>query len=438
MKGTNPREVYSEDTVLYPKDRPLSLPSNTVIRSRIRIIVTDESVRQVRSYMRTGLNSRTRNRWFKWQTEGMIGIYRTKQGKFTLRDMTTADGKRGRLYFLSDNPWHWQRLFNETVRHEEDIRMRNEANKLFGEITLNRVYPLASHWGIDEFERIPRGIPALKEDNIQDFIYRMFGKRAYRKDLVKAVGNNANLRIIALAACFRPYVPIDWIINFLRINAMRIQAPGRVDFNPTKLTDRIKSTDPRSFRHLLNQQLDGNDLMGIDDMLRGPILRPMEVGLVRTWREWHDEIWGPRGGYRQHLVRPFDPEDSIPITPVGKKLQVQEPPFKLQVAQKARDLYEWSELMGNCIRGYVHEVMKDKSPMTLGAMLQGDKVIGNFEIRNNELRQMLGKHNQILPDDERRIFEKLFTQAGVFVGDYWGNPVQVTEDEALDYAFRNF
>lgn len=437
------KKVLFED---YTKsDRYIPPPAyreTTQIATRRRVVFDDEkqSLSESVSMFLMGTDRR-RNTWYRWHTNTAKQVRRTKNGKFVNTQMfSTALNSKGKQFF-SDRPQIWVEVYDPGPR-VHNFQIGFYAQDLFQtKFEVQDVYPMSDAWNIARFGQIPTGMPELKVDNPRDFVERVFGKRNYRKDLVKAVFNTQSPTIVNLAASFKGLVPIDWIINFLRKNAefaipyqdYQVIEEGT---NQRLLKRVLPYYTPQDWRRLLNSEIVLTDLYNLDDYIRRYVrlLRPADAAYfvqrnqernpirIRRFRDLHDQMFGRRGIMAAHVLQydrsNYGPETPIPITPTGEKIAAR---GLFTIPNTVRDLYEWGEKMHNCIASYAPDVMRKDSKKVLGAAVYNDKIVANFEVHNGTLNQLLGPCNQTLSTEIRTLLEFEFREAGVTIPNhYWG------------------
>lgn len=414
------------------------------LRSR-RFVAYDTEKNSITGYtatLRTGVKHNTNHRWFRWFTASSEQIRVTKRGHFTLRTMFTDGVKNSSKRFHSDHPGHWR-----IIQYENGYLFNRFAKLIFdNDFTVQDVYPMARQWEITNWYDMPSNMPALKESDPYEFINRVFGKKNYRKDLVKAAFDTQPF-IINFASQFRNYVPTDWLIEFMR-NHKNFVTPLRreaevydLSFSIGLLRKAMPLLTQQEMRNLLRQEMTNRNIFLLRDTIERGVKRRLpeldymfgygriHVPRIRNFQNLHDIFWpnavrqGLNYGYIELPPRP-NLNTEIPVTPVGKAIAQR--PYMI-LPKTIQDLYDWSNYMHNCISGYAPDVVKNNSSIVLGAIkydvAHDGKIIANFEVRNNRLMQLLGKHNQILPDDLRKMLEFEFREAGVVIPEYyWGMP----------------
>ncbi len=351
----------------------------------------------------TGINRHSGKRYYRWQS----GI-----------STTFKIGKNGKInYFVKSN----RNFLAEYPSHllKRDKEFAAYVAGTIGDVSFDRIYPLASHWKVTE--NSPRyGLGgALKQDDLRGMVEHIFGKTRYRRHLAKAVAN-APLWKIAIAKEFRGLVPIDWIVEFLNnpVDDRNINHQGLM-ISGIKLRKRLKEIDPRSLRPLLQEQLTSRNIQAIIDICRGWDLRV--TGRYNTWDEMHNAIYVRNRrleyAYETRLLKP----KKIVQNDVAKKLDevVLYDDVKIVTAKSTGDLQEWGDEFRNCIGSYTY--VANSKTVTLGSIMAGDKMIVNWEISNGRLSQFLGKCNQDTGNKELcAAFEALCSQNGIKTDSYLG------------------
>lgn len=383
--------------------------SPQMIASKDSYFVKDNAVTKIHSQKMSGINRHSRKRYYRWQTGNIYSVYRTKTGRIAGRGRA---GKSWTAYLPLDS-----------IRHDEFFK--NAIIEKFGvEPSLDSAYPLASHYNIRNEMCIAGGLRnGLRQETLGDLLAVTFGKTRYRKDLAKAVAKSSP-NAIAYARDFRGLVPIDWIVNFLRINEATEREANRIGVK--SLRPVLLQIDPRSYRDLLRQTLDGGNVHSIQDILNAPVV----PGRYRSINEMHDAFYEAyRQNHRQaRVINPrtnrWEPPAPKPIPQIelAKVIDgVIAGRLLIKTAKDTGELHTWGEEMRNCIGGYGWEVSRENSHKVLGGVYEGDKLIANFEIIDRRLGQLLGKANSVLPFDDRKAIEAALREKNVTVGTYWGS-----------------
>jgi hypothetical protein len=432
------------------------------VRTRTRIILdTDkDAVTKVISAYLTGLNRTSQKRWWRWQTTTADQIRLTPSGRFVNLNVQRPVGKPG-LYIYADNAYLWRQVFGEPAyRWGRDLTFYHAVRSQFGELSLEAVYPMANIWGIDNPEHLPKaGAKFLKEKDPKAMVQKMFGKRHYRKDLMKAVLNNPSICMVMLARSFRGRVPTDWMVNFLNKNQYmprRVEVAQYADYNYERMRQYLLPyLSPNDYRRLLRSEITPIVWRNFGDVMeRGlhntswllpeiPQMVQNSRVRIRNFGDLHDVFW-PR--YRQapavadYLAArrrgeipavinrpqytpppPVSDDTVIPVTELGGKIEARNV-FRLPAT--VGELRGWGNDMRNCIGSYARDVMREDANTVLGAFVHPEdgKIIANFEVTNGRLKQLLGKTNTVLPEPVRKLAEFEFRECGVIIEDgYWGS-----------------
>jgi hypothetical protein len=383
------REVINSDD-LAGLDR-----GKTVLKISRSLWEGDNKIGSTQSHRITGINRHSGKRWFRWETTGGVYVHRSgKTGFFYMKEK--SGGRWSSHVFLPD----------QVTSDLLDVFTEKWGQKP----TFDSLYPMADNYMLQRpFNQFTPeyGLGWLRYPDAMHMTTAMFGKTRYRKDLVKSVAE-ASWAAVLVARQFRGLVPIDWIINFLKINERQPTQVARTYGQPNiDLRRQMLALDPRSYRALLRKDLSEDDqwhyLLDMARVINAPIARgavePVH-GRVRNWREFHDLYvrrrgeWVPSGSIETR----FD----IPQTEIAQAIDGQMiGNLEIRTPKNIDDIRYWGEYMHNCIGGYGYLVACDNAKVTLGAIIEDGKVLANFEVRDGRLSQLLGRFNGPLPDDRR-------------------------------------
>jgi hypothetical protein len=443
---------YLNDQYLDETDRS----EQQVTKSAKTVFRSDSKVTYMTSRKFTGKRRDNGKRWFRWHNDESFGFRANKNG--LILPYHVQKGKNRWVNGALSAPFNYLDGVGYFDTQPAVQNFRQAVAEEFGEISLKSLYPITELYDINTYDDIPKGLTrGFREKEFSDFVAATFGKTRMRKDLVKACAKTYP-EVVALAADFRGMVPIDWIVNFLRLHeGMERQAPnGRWNLN---LRPILRNLDVRSYRGLLNTPVWYRDWMELVDVLQA---RRSEYGRfrmptgerARTWHELHDLclvrhnyarggfINGRNnviGGHARITYEPPAPPANEPVKLVGPAKELHNMVFddyKIVCATETDQLREWGKEMRNCIGGYTHQAKNGGS--VFGAVYKAEKLIANFEIAKNyrkadatelesswRVNQLLGKTNITLSDDVRQPIEKAMEAVGVEIPvGYWGDTRQ--------------
>lgn len=388
--------------------------------------------------MLQGLNRHSGKTWTRWRTERMTVVRARKNGPWEVR---TYEG--------SKRQWYTRLIFcgSPVIRY---LIPPDVDHGLPGPVSKNEYYPLVEqmfgHYNDDVPSPILRAL--VGTEDVGEITRRLFGKRRYRRDLVRAVAQ-ANYSGLFLAWQLRGLCPTDWLIPL-------IQAPGTT-YNIRPLLRRL---DQQSIRNLTQHRIIGPVLRDIrtgmvDPDVKSVLSGEVEIPRVHNWTELEDWLYGyirahrgivlagadQGGGHWEEITqwRHLDatPREPMELTEFAQSLVGQADDLRVVIADHEHTLIEWSDWMHNCISGYSAQ-MRNKTTI-LGGAYHDDTLIANFEIRvshsaeSYRLVQMLGRFNQNLEDEVRTTLERYLVEKGVAVENYWGLPARATEEFNLQW-----
>jgi hypothetical protein len=381
-----------------------------VIRESTAIFKKDNHVYSIYSQLHTGLNQHSGKRYFRWQRCNTRGIRLNSNSTIVAYHYIPKVG-----YVAPSDVW---RLLDSNfgVYTDHNEIFQKAIKDTFGISSWLDVYPVAKHYGIESYYDIPYGTHGFfRAQSSREFVEKAYGKRQYRKDLLKAVGES-NASLIWLSRAFRGLVPIDWIINFLR-NNVNIDVNFQETFIDLHSDPRniLVNIDPRSYRHLLNQRVNAQTFYSLNDMPRFiRDLTQIDGGVYRDWRELHDRNMRVRFSYERTVE-----EQEIELIPLAKKIHgLTTKTFEIRTATHTKEMIAWGEAMHNCIAGYRSRAAAGKG--IYGGVYQNGKLVANFEIVGKRLCQLLGPCNQVIPAPKRKEIEHFLNWKGVNVENYWG------------------
>ncbi|MGW8431496.1 PcfJ domain-containing protein [Curtobacterium citreum] len=279
--------------------------------------------------------------------------------------------------------------------------------------------PLPTPKPFTESPVAPAGLThAWRQATARGVAEQLFGKRALRRDLIRACATVDPHRA-AIAHAVRGLVPVDHLVEYMQ------QPDGTVDrWDRNTLRQLFTAIAPASRRRLLlqTQVRDeprpqwnlSDDSLTIFDALR--CVRELtevhasadawmtdDVRKPKSWRELHDHL-------SRLLRRAETPQRSIPPTAHAAALDgLVTPAGRLRAAKQTSDLFDWAEAMDNCIAGYASEAVGGDT--TLFGLYRDGALIANMEVGpEGRIEQLFGRFNEHLPAaDEQAVTDAVET-----------------------------
>lgn len=430
---------------------------NTVRTRRVTRVVRDDDGRATRvtaavSSYRTGVNPASGARYWRWETTQGSSTRLTRSGRMI---HTVFEGG----YAVTETVFCTRQL---TVASPETIIEHLGLPK-----PADECYPLAEHYGLLDWIDDPGFRSAFESTStVAELAVRLYGKRALRKSLVKAVAQ-ASIYPLYLSWCLRRRdVPVDWHVDFLRAHPMAPSGPS-VNTRGQRvrgLRPHLRGLDRSSVRRLLRQERLPLDLIGdIGRMHSGT-----GITQARSWEDLHDRV-----ARDDRRVRQAEYDEKMRLDDERRTRRLNNPAYiarmeeqarraaaaaaerqrreeeragvravlhkdlaakldgattrggqTLVVATDARQLLEWGNALDNCIGSYANSLRLYTA--VLVAVYEADAPIGALEIRLPVhdmsgalvLGQSYGRRNGPLPPEVQSGINEVLRAAGVDL-DLW-------------------
>lgn len=293
---------------------------------------------------------------------------------------------------------------------------RDELNKLF---IPPHLYPMHLAYPITRtmskgIERLPSGMTQhLRHETMMDVTRSMYGKKLYRKDLVKAV-SEASLSQVSFAFAFKGIIPIDWIINLLnnRGGAFPEGLPVEHHANMKSLFRALTIHQQKRFLNALmsSQPKDKATAWEVIDTLRmfkrlnenyNANYAPGQLE-GKTWKELHDNF---TADFRRRGVAD-QPIEKVKLAKQIENLTLSDG-YTIVQPKTTHELIDWGVKMEHCIGSYVKEAV-DGHSVFLG-IVKDKTMIGNAQIsvREKRLVQIFGKRNRNLDKQTLELFSSV-------------------------------
>lgn len=292
---------------------------------------------------------------------------------------------------------------------------REEFNRLKMPVHLyptHMAYPVTRTMSKD-LEKLPSGMTGhFRHDNMMDAVRSMYGKKLYRKDLVKAV-SEAPLMQASFALHFKGIVPIDWIINLL--NERPGAFPNSLPLEQMKtMKSLFRAFTPAQQKRFFNgltrvnpkesaTQWEVMDVLRMFKNLNENYNANYAPGQLtaRSWRELHNDL-------SRDLSRRGVRDQPIEKVKLAEKIDQVELPegYSLVLPRSTHELIDWGREMEHCIGSYTQEAVQGHS-VFLG-IVKDKTMIGNAQIsvKQNRLVQIFGKRNRYLDKEILEVFSR--------------------------------
>lgn len=319
-----------------------------------------------------------------------------------------------------------------SLEGEEGMPLPVENNaEMYGYIT-SLAYPMFRTRTLPTYESELSGKSfGAKSLTEMDYTKTLFGKRNYRKDLVKAVAETDSLSKIFFARSFRNHVPVDWIVSFLQKTKDAKNFPQLEKMhlvNLRKLLPLLSLTHRRRLltelskpKNMANQELPvargrnrNRNMLAtsyIADTLSF-ISRVNQDAISELnfsgWKELHDLIVELENTQRYGNAK-------IPETPLSKKIAALPTTDEIVIIlpEDTKELRFWGRSMNHCIGSYSYDAASGRN-VFIGILKNGE-MIGNAQLDPSSQRciQILGKHNAHLPAEDLSKISSLFEQHAI-------------------------
>ena len=397
------------------------------------------SIRRSEYVMRKSLNGGT---GFYWNTVSALAVKRTKDGRPYAICQDKGKWYGGHIglhalkYSVATAPRDDPSI--EEIRNALDNASREiERTPMDVVLTDNRIW-------------YPSSFLIARQETPADVALALYGRKNYRKDLVKAIASNkTHSGTFVITSLLRGVIPIDWAVA--TINSGQDVACHPVYRHDLSFYKSVPMRDLRPLVNLIDPRILRNGFRnGIDDpeKQRGfnselaDTLRAMsiykragtlqealaeeDVLNARNIHEYHDAVTGARRYMRQSRVASENVTFKHPKVSLAIHKAFDNSRFTHRLPKDSDEMQQWGQYMRNCVGSYSADVHRKRS--VIGAVYLDDKMVANYEIRDGRLSQLLGKYNKPLDSGTRSdvvsLLEGVTDDKGnkiVQVASYWGD-----------------
>jgi hypothetical protein len=408
--------------------------ATTLVRRRYWLYEKENAITLVVSGYWTGVSRKTGRRWWRWSRDEMMTYYLTSRGNLAYfskyRDKPSGRHKVGcaipfktlKMVFSESDAYRRMIDANHATFHELAV-------KKFGPITPETIFPGVKYFEIDDpyltdqlgypvrgtrggSSKIKRARAALRQDSPRPYIEVIFGKRNYRKDLLKASLGHSHETLSKLATVWS-FLPLDWRIEFLRqggdpANTTIYRAKNLLILSPALQRRYFLSMPPGQYWMV-------SDTLRLMGMVAPNAVRRC-ARQAKSWGELHDSlnaivVRGQRRKRQRELSAPiqYNPEWNYERLD-GAEVEG----MRLLLAKTGGEMIGWGDQMGHCIGSYASSAGGSRA---FGAIYRENKLIANFQIDRNRLVQLFGKYNQYFEGQEEIL--AWMSKNNVEIGDAW-------------------
>lgn len=379
-----------------------------VLREHIDLIENPNSIMRVTSQLLRG-TTKSGKKWVRWNdyTKDILSVKPNKAGNIRLNYLhyTPRGGFKNHtpysdLYYKFLNgtetydPIHDFLRSRVPERYDTWAKNSGDYRSLF--------YPgyLYSGITVEPAHMMPRLRVAMREENAIDMALSAFGKKHYRKDLVKSVATCQFATNIELAIMLRSQMKTDWLVEMMRserVLDIGLRYRGAVPGDLTEYIPALVAYIPEHRRRRFVLSIADNHRQFNADAIRFATRLPVEAFEdIRTVRDLHERVI-VAAPQLTRLNYTLPARYDIELNSLTEKYDGIETDDGLHIVapKNSETVNEWSSTMSNCIRGYAEQAAKGYT--NLGAVYDGEKLIANFEIDSKgNLKQLLGKYNNHL------------------------------------------
>lgn len=455
MTSTTTMTVLQEDILATAENPPLR--GIRILRTKTTLFVKEDSVSVVESEFICG-GSKSGKTWYRWRD--INGVYLTYRARgngpvrlnFYRKELRKVRDGKNQVTTLRNETARYVSLypfdrFPEVVpamvallfSHElitkvdaDDVILGTSyfiANTVQKLITRS-AYPILKVFS--GTNSVPGGITlAAREETIQEFVRVAFGKKRYRKDLVKACAGTS-LERIAYAREFRQLVPVDWLIELMRVDYVDYR-----NGNPHPyLMEILKSLPMNRRRSFLVSTVHVSRWYADDikNMIDEYSLKHV-IDSSKNFTDLHDKL-------SSAVRRLKTVNQEIAISGYAEKYHqaVTANGLRIVAPVETETVHAWGDKMHNCIGSYAARAVN--GGVYLGGVYSDTGLLANFEISpEGKLRQLLGKYNAELTESEQSdILDTLINVKAIHLDtkknsivNIWGvrNYVPITEREMI-------
>lgn len=262
-----------------------------------------------------------------------------------------------------------------------------------------------------------------KQNDVRAFLKENYGKKAVRKDVIKALASMTDANSAVVASYFHRYVPIDWLIPlFLEPQKYYITSGIRA-VRSSKFTPELKkilalATLPQR-KKLLHEPADDDSRYPrfyLDDVTT--LLSDMTVEYLidsknalrfDSWRSLHDSLSVIHR--RKDMVPQPVPQNGVAKYLDGEKVVTENGVYVVRSPKVSTELLDWGNTLKNCIASYSKRVVASTTQVFALYTEGPDKLYANLEYRDGRIIQFVGDCNKSVPYPVEEAFNEVLKVA---------------------------
>lgn len=269
--------------------------------------------------------------------------------------------------------------------------------------------------GIFKTTKYKEYLQCFRQDSAQRMTMKLFGKKRYRKDLVKALAGANSVEFLAFMFSLKREIPVDWFINILRNNPTLSSIP--VGFSYRNLKEFYDSMSDKQFRKFCKCLMEEEfvplqSIIDTAEQFRECLLDdhneldPVTNIKFRSIEEFHYMV----GKYHENTAKERERRELIkkhggPIEGNEfydqlKNIDFSGAPYEVVIPKYAYEIVEWGKEMSNCIGGYATRARTSKNEVFLALKdKKSDTMKANILISNKNISQFFAKRNGSVNSD---------------------------------------
>lgn len=407
LTGAKERSLFTNEISRVPVHMGKNYKSTTVevIREHVDLIENPNSVILATSHLLRG-TAKSGKKWVRWHDEKKEILHAKPNKAGSMRINYLVKDRKGFRNFTPYDAMYEKFMTGPASDAIESLLEKVVPERYTTWKNGDHAYETLFYPGYLHSKLItppdylrPRLRVAMREENAMDMARAVFGKKHYRKDLVKSLADCPHTGNVELTMAIRSVMKTDWLVEILRhgqVLGYGADLRGGLNGIEAYLPQVLRQMPEHRRRRFVLSFAGHTRIFNTDAVSMGSRMAPEVIAGIRTVEEMHEiGVRNIPARTTNWLMDP-DPVDIEP-TEISKMYDGIETDDGLRIVAPTDSeiLNSWSQQMHNCISSYATEASKGFT--NLGAVYDGEKLIGNFEIDpEHNLKQILGKYNNHL------------------------------------------
>lgn len=250
---------------------------------------------------------------------------------------------------------------------------------------------------------------SLRRETVQEMTGTLFGKKRYRKDLVKAMAGANSVEFLTFLFTLKREIPVDWFISILRNNPELSHLPTEFSFDRLKefydsMSDKqfrkfckcLMEEDHVPIQSILDMAAQFKECLEDETMEQVDSVTKIKFRNLEEFHYWigkHHEATN-KERERRELIEKYGGEiTGNKYYEALREIDFSSANYEVIIPTCAYELVEWGSEMSNCIGGYATRAQDSPTDAYVALKSKNGTMKANILMADRNISQFFGKRN---------------------------------------------